>query len=458
VFGIFGLRLTRFAALVLAGLLFFVGCGLIVAYFAAPHISLRITIQPDGALERGLVTALVSGAQADHRRVGLKTVDVKDLASSSKALEDGKVDIALIRSDVAPPRNGSTLVILRRDALAIVLPPGSPIDSVSKLAGKTIVIPAGPLQDDNSRALDLILNYFNIPSAQVKREFLPIADIGAALHHGRAAAAFAVGPVGPGQVVDTVAAIAKATRGTPKVLEFDDNDAISAQFPMFESLDIPQGAFRARPATPDDDIKGLAVSYRFVVPDTMLDIEAGAIGRTVLNSKARLMQITPMANQIQAPDTTLTNTILPIHPGFSNYLNNGDQSFSDEIQTYLYMVGIPLSLLGSAAAVLTGMISSRRTEFRQKKLFRLLLIADESQTADREALAALEREFMSIASTCVSELLEGSLGADQGSVSLAIDYARRALERREIALNASGVADPSATEQAEETRAAQPTA
>ena len=46
------------------------------------------------------------------------------------------------------------------------------------------------------------------------------------------------------------------------------------------------------PALPDDDIKGVAVTYRMVVPVTMFDIVAGALGRSVLNTKARLMQIT----------------------------------------------------------------------------------------------------------------------------------------------------------------------
>ena len=104
----------------------------------------------------------------------------------------------------------------------------------------------------------------------------------------------------------------------------------------------------------------------------MLDIIAGALGRSVLNTKVRLMQLTPLASQIEAPDTSQTNTILPIHPGFANFLNNGDQSFFDEAQTYLYLIGIPLSLLGSLVALLTGLLNNRKTEERQQKLFRLL--------------------------------------------------------------------------------------
>jgi hypothetical protein len=59
------------------------------------------------------------------------------------------------------------------------------------------------------------------------------------------AAVLAVGPVGPGEGVDVVAAIAKATKGKPQIVAIDEADAIAARYPGFESLDIPEGAFKA---------------------------------------------------------------------------------------------------------------------------------------------------------------------------------------------------------------------
>jgi ABC-type nitrate/sulfonate/bicarbonate transport system substrate-binding protein len=89
---------------------------------------------------------------------------------------------------LSPPANGQTLVILRRDAIAIVLPANSQINDIPGLAGKTIAIPAGPLQEENSAALDKILGYYNVAPAAVKRDFLSPADIGAAFHQHRVAA------------------------------------------------------------------------------------------------------------------------------------------------------------------------------------------------------------------------------------------------------------------------------
>lgn len=418
-------------------LLLGIAVGLIWFYVRSPHATLSITIGPAGSAGQRLVTALIAGTRAIHPRVDFTPVAVPDLAGSSKAMETGKVDIALIRSDVAPPANANTLVIVRRDVIAIVTSGASSIDNPSALSGKTVVIPAGPAQDDNSRVFDLILDYFNVGQETVKRSFLPIAEIGEAIRHGRAAAAIAVGPIGPGEVVDVVTSIEKATKRTPKILDFANNDAIAARFPSLESIDIPKGAFRARPAVPDDDISGVAVSYRFVVSALMPDLVAGALGRGILNEKARLMALTPLASQIQAPDTSTPDPILPVHPGFANYLNNGDQSFFDAIQTYIYVIGIPLSLLGSLVAMAMSLYTGRTVATHQKKLFRLIAIAEEAATADADHLKVLDDEYGRISSSCIGELLNGSLGSDHGPVTLAIQHAGRAIQRRRGAMDAA---------------------
>jgi TRAP-type uncharacterized transport system substrate-binding protein len=336
---------------------------------------------------------------------------------------------------VKPPVNGQTLVILRRDVIAIVLPAKSPIKNMTGLSGKTLAVPNGPLQDYNSRALDMILSYYNIDSASVKREFLPISEIGPAIHHHKAAAALAVGPIGPGDAVDVVASIAKATKGTPGILEIDEGDAIAKQFPAFETIDIPEGAFHGHPPIPDDTVKGLAVSYRFVVPLRMLNIVAAAIARSTLKAKANLMAVTPTASQIEAPDTDSENPLLPVHPGVAAYLTSGDQSFFDQLQQYFYVVGIPLSIAASLAALVTGHWRSRKLQNEQRQILRLLVIADEAVKADFFELEKLEVEFRVIVASCVNKLVEGKGPAEQLPVSLAIDHARRSIEARKAVLS-----------------------
>ena len=428
--GIFGLRLPRLATLLLAGAILVAVCAAGILYVWSPKATLRITTGPAGGIAQRFISAFIGVTTAAHPHIRFETVTVTDLRASSKALEDRKVDIALVRSDVAPPVNGQSLVILRRDVIALIVPSGSPIKNFSQLSGKTVAIPTGPLQEENSRALDLILNYFNVQADAVKRAFLPVAEIGPAIRAKRAVAALAVGPIAPGEAVNVVSSIARATKGAPEILALDDNDAIAKRFPGLESVDIPEGAFKARPPTPDDSVKGVAVTYRFVVPLTMLDAVAGVIARSTLKTKANLMAVTSHANQIEAPDPDEKNSALPIHPGVAAYLSSGDQSFIDEAQKYFYAIGIPLSIIGSALAIVSGMLRNKQLQGDQQRIFRLLVIADEAGDANLGELDTLEKEFKASVAACVGKLIEGSNATEQAPVSLAIEHARRAIEAR----------------------------
>jgi hypothetical protein len=261
-----------------------------------------------------------------------------------------------------------------------------------------------------------------------------MTELGEAIHHKRVAAVLAVGPIGPGQAVDVVAAIAKATKGKPQILEIDDADAIAARYPGFESLDIPEGAFKARPAIPDDKVTTVAVTYRFAVPATMLKPVAGAIARSILKAKARMMAAFPMANQIEAPDPDEKNPALPIHPGVADYLSSGDQSFIDDFQSLFYLFGIPLSLGASLVALVAGHFSKKKLQQDQQDVFQLLTIADEAHKADASELAELERTFAATVQSCISKLVEGANAADQAPMTLAIEHARRAIQARKVAL------------------------
>jgi hypothetical protein len=68
-------------------------------YLLAPHVTLRITMGPAGNNAQCAISTFISVL---HPRIRFVTVPVPDLEASSKALEDGKVDIAVVRSDIKP--------------------------------------------------------------------------------------------------------------------------------------------------------------------------------------------------------------------------------------------------------------------------------------------------------------------------------------------------------------------
>lgn len=404
-------------------------------HYGSPHATLRVTTGPLGTDAQRLIGALITEVAKDHPRIRLQPVQVGDLAASSKAIETGDADLAVIRSDVSPPTNGQTIAILRRDVVAFVLPPKSAIDSIAKLSGKTIAIPQGRLQDVNAALLDVVLGYYNVAPHEVKRVFLSPDEMVSAARQRHVAAILAVGPVGPGDVVGAVAAMAKGTAGTPTLLAFSDADAFNRRFPAFESYDVPEGAFRSRPPTPDDTVTTLSVTYRLVAPDRMLNLVAGAIGRTLFTSKPKLVALTPMASQIEAPDPDAKNPILPIHPGVANYLNNGEQSFFDELQSYFYLAAAILSILGSIATIILGRAKAGRMRQEQKRIGELIRIASQAQCADAETLEALDGSLHRLIDEAIAAA--DRLGGDS-AMALAINHARYSIAARRALLSSRG--------------------
>ncbi|WP_345822549.1 TAXI family TRAP transporter solute-binding subunit [Methylobacterium fujisawaense] len=421
-------------ALVAVAILLVAAGAFALAHVWSPHANLRITLGPPGSTAERFITAFVSVSRVQHPRVNLDLVRVDDLAGSAKALEERRTDLAIVRSDAGAPANAQTIVILRRDVVALIVPPHSPVTSVANLAGKTVGLVAGPLQDTNTRVLDMVLSYFNIPAKDVGRAILPIDALAQAVRQKKVAAILAVGPMAPGEIVDGVAAVVRATKGTPGILALDEAEAIGKRFPGFEAIDVPVGAFRAHPATPSESVTTLAVTYRFAASELMPNVVAAAIARSILTTKAKLTAVTPLAAQIEAPDPDDKSPILPVHPGVAAYLSNGDQSFFDQAQQYLYLGGVVISLAGSLLAAASAGWARRRSEAEWRPVRRLVEIADAAPGADRAELAALEGEFRAIV-TAMLGCTTGAVSTDcLSAFATALAHARDALDRRRASL------------------------
>ena len=423
----------RPALILSAGLLTLAAALIAAVYFGSPHANLRVTIGPPGSTGYRFIMDFAAAIEAHYPRVHIKLVPVANLAASVKAIEDRATDLGIVRSDAVLPSNGATIVILRRDVVAFVVPAKSPVDTVTALTGKTIGLPQGPLQTYNEQTLNSILSYYNIPTTAVKRVFLPLTEIGAAVHDKKVAAVLAVGPMGPGEVVDVVGAVKLATKGTPSILAIDEAEAINKRFPGLESIDVPAGVFRGRPPVPDDTVTTLAITYRFAAPNTMFDAVAGAIVRSIFKTKAALMAKTPLASQIEAPDPDDKNPVLPVHPGVAAYLNSGEQSFFDEFQQYIYLGGMALSLAGSAIALFIGRFNRKRSESDLRQIDRLIELADKALAAQTAPeLKTLEEELNKIIAWFVKGQASGT--ADSTAFSIAISHAQHAIEKQRAAL------------------------
>jgi hypothetical protein len=98
-----GLRLPRLVTTLISVAFLMIAVVLGALYLWSPRATLRITTGPMGSSAQRFISTFVSVSTALHPHIYFKTVSVPDFEASAKALEDGKVDIAVVRSDVRPP-------------------------------------------------------------------------------------------------------------------------------------------------------------------------------------------------------------------------------------------------------------------------------------------------------------------------------------------------------------------
>jgi TRAP-type uncharacterized transport system substrate-binding protein len=215
----------RTRLVIIACLLTLIGLGAIAAWYFFFHITLRVATGTIGSEGQKFLTAFVRQVADAYPRVRLKVVSMANLEASAQALEAGTVDMAVVRSDVLTSAHGQTIAILRRDAVGLIVPAASPIETVGQLAAKTIGLMSG--STGNEHILDQILTYYQIPLHTVRRVVLAPNEIVPAIRQKRVAVVFAVGPAGPGPLADAITAVTRAGKGPAALLDIEAAAAIA---------------------------------------------------------------------------------------------------------------------------------------------------------------------------------------------------------------------------------------
>ena len=143
--------------------------------------------------------------------IRLKLVAV-EMAESSRALEEGHADLAIVRSDIAMPPSGQTVLIMRRNAAVLFAPAQSGLRTIGDLRGHKVGIlqtmPTGKV--DNQFLLDTALAQYDVPPASVRRMFLSVAELARAIEHKEIDAVLAVGVAGSEGLTEAVNKVAVA--------------------------------------------------------------------------------------------------------------------------------------------------------------------------------------------------------------------------------------------------------
>jgi TRAP-type uncharacterized transport system substrate-binding protein len=366
--------------------------------------------------------------------VHLKRIKKESFAASAHAMEDGEADLAIVRSDIAMPSNGLTIAILRRDNLVLIVPGNSSLDGFQGLVGKKV----GLLKTDSSernegltRLLNGVLDFYNISPSQVRQEFLSLDEIGPAIAKNQVAGILALGPSGNGPVSKAIAAIGNATKTSPKLLGEKQAAAIAKTMPGTEANEIEEGDFGGTKPKPEEALNTLAVTFRLVGRHSLPDFATGEIARLLTLTKARLISSSPLARNIEAPDSE-DGSGLPIHPGAAAYFEGEQNSLVDSAVSIFYLISITLGILGSCIVWLFGARKTDSETGGDIDIKRLVNIMRNVRNADWATLQQMEDELDDV----VIHLFDQGKALDTDQISV-IAIVTRQLDQRRRRLQAA---------------------
>jgi TRAP-type uncharacterized transport system substrate-binding protein len=421
----------RFFA-VLAGLLLMAGLIALGVYLWSQPKTLRLAVGPLGSEDARMAAAFVQGLNREKKPIRLRLVLTEGSADSAAKIDEGEVDLAIVRPDIALPGKADTALITRRSFPFFIGAKELAIDRVSGLRGKRIGVSRAA---GNLELLKLVLAQYEVSPEEVTIVPLPPDAVLPAVRAKEIDALFAVDAIGARVASDSAARLRMAFGGDPTIVPIREAAALAARNRAVETGEIVRGALGGDPPRPAENLPTISITSRLMASQSLDDTKVGELVDAILSLRVTLASELPAIQGLETPATD-KDAPLAVHPGAAAFIDGEQETFFDRYGDWFYLGVMALSLLGSGAAGLLGYESSARRKLAMEGLSRLVALLGAMRAAPDEAtLAALERQADELLAEVLRSYARGDI--DSGGVSayrLAMDQLGRAASERRILL------------------------
>ena len=315
-------------------------------YYARPATLTVAVGSIDGEGAKAM-SAIASRLASTNASVRLKVIDAGTVREAAEQFVAGRVDLAVVRSDVGDLSDAQTVILLSHAVVLIIAPPGSSIDSMDKLRGHRVGVVGG---NANSRIVDVLTKQYDLVRGKVAFKDLGLPDVRRAVDAKEVSALLVVTPLTQKYLSVLRGFFPQGPKMLPVLIPINSAEAIAEVDHAYESFDVPKGTLRGFPPVPDDDVTTLRTSLYLVAHkkssvDLMTDLT-----EKLMSVRRDLLGEQPIFAEIAAPSTD-ADAYLPIHPGAAAFYNGTQQSFIDKYSNYIYLGPM---LLGGIATVLAA--------------------------------------------------------------------------------------------------------
>jgi len=323
------------------------GAGLFGYRYYTRPVTLTVAVGSiDGEAAKAM-SAIAGEFVSTNAPVRLKVIDSGTALEAANAFSAGKVDLAVVRGDVGDLSQAQAVVVVSHMVVLIIAPPGSSIDSMDDLKGRTVGVVGGAA---NAKIVDVLTKEYDLASAKVVFKNLALADVRQAVQSKQVSALLVAIPLAEKYLSLVRGFFQLDHKKVPVLIPIESAGAIAEAERAFESFDVPKGTLRGSPPVPADDLTTLRTSL-YLVADKKLGTDlVTRLTQAIMSVRRNLLREQPIFAQITAPSTD-QDAYLPLHPGAAAVYNSTTQSFMDEYGNWIYLTPM---ILGGFATVLAA--------------------------------------------------------------------------------------------------------
>ena len=338
-------RLPRWLRIVLV-------LGLAIVAIGAGFYAYRYVMRPTtltiaaGALDDDvsrILSAMALRMASAKAPVRLKVIEKGTAAEAAKEFSDGQIDLAVARADAVDLSIARTVLTLTHGVVLIVAPPGSPIESMGDLKGKTIGVIAAIT---NRQVVAVITKEYALEAAKVQFKDIAPADAPQAFQTKQIQALLVVIPISEKYLAmlrDVFPRTAKSS-----LVPIEAAGAIEEVSPPYKSYELPKGTIRGTPPVPDEDLKTLRVPF-YLVANKSNEVVAG-LTRAMMEARHELVGEHPLLAQVMSPSTD-KDAYIPIHPGAAAFFDGDEKTIFDKYGDQFFYGSL---VLGTFMSLLAG--------------------------------------------------------------------------------------------------------
>jgi TRAP-type uncharacterized transport system substrate-binding protein len=348
------------------------GVGLFGYRYWTHPVTLTVAVGSiDGEAAKAM-SAIASRLVSNNAAVRFNVVETAGALEATEAFAAGKVDLAVVRGDVGDLSKAGAVVVVAHIVALIVAPPGSSIDNLAALKGRSVGVIGG---DVNAKLVDILSKEYGLVRAKVFKD-VTLADARRALQSKEIGALLVVMPLSEKYLSLVRGLFQQGPKSLPVLVGIESAGAIAQSERAYESYDVPKGTLRGNPPVPDDDLTTLRTSLYLVANKKLSSDLVATLTKTIMSVRRDLMVEQPIFAQITAPSTD-PDAFLALHPGAAAFYNGTTQSFMDEYGNWIYLTPM---ILGGIATALAG-------------AWKFLGIGQSESEAPLDALYALSRRI-----------------------------------------------------------------